>query len=161
VEENSLSSGELARRAGVSRDTLRHYERQGLLALPPRAANGYRLYPESALERVHLIRRALHVGFTIEELCGILRTRDRGGAPCLHVREIAVRRLGEIEERLSDLGRLRDELRATLTGWEQRLEHAAPGKPAHLLESLPSPAKNRARRATPFSSSQKPNRKKS
>ncbi|HEY2712840.1 MAG TPA: heavy metal-responsive transcriptional regulator [Chthoniobacterales bacterium] len=158
MKANSLSSGELARRADVSRDTLRHYERQGLLALPPRGPNGYRRYPESALERVHLIRRALHVGFTIEELCGILRARDRGDAPCLHVREIAARRLGEIEERLSDLRRLRDELRTTLTGWDQRLAHTAPGRRARLLESLPGPAKNRAGRAAAFSSNNRPKR---
>jgi hypothetical protein len=75
------------------------------------------------------------------------------------VREIAARKLGEIEERLSSLATLRDELRAILTDWDQRLAQTASGKPACLLESLASPAKNRVGHAAPFSSNNKPKRK--
>ena len=159
MNENSLSSGELARRAGVSPDTLRHYERQGLLPPPPRQANGYRRYPESALPRVQLIRRALHVGFTITELKGVLRLRDQGGAPCARVRQLAAEKLADVEEQLTDLLSLRDDLRAALRHWDRRLAQTASGKPAHLLETLALPDRNRSRRATPFSTNSKRNRK--
>ena len=75
-----LRSGEVARRAGVSADTLRHYEQRGLLGKPRRLANGYRAYPPEALDRVLLIQRALAVGFTLDELAELLRARD-GGRP--------------------------------------------------------------------------------
>ena len=76
-----MLAGELARLAGVSTDTLRHYERKGLLPAPQRAANGYRQYAAGSLDRVRLIRRALAIGFTIDELAVILKERDRGHAP--------------------------------------------------------------------------------
>lgn len=74
-----LRAGQLARRAGVSTDTLRHYERKGVLPIPRRTAKGYRQYPHQALERVRLIQRALAIGFTLDELAGILKVRDREG----------------------------------------------------------------------------------
>src|SRR6185295_15337497 len=86
-------SGELARLAGVSPDTLRHYERKRLLQRPRRSANGYREYPPSTLDRVHLVRRALAVGFTLDELARILSVRDQGGAPCRQVRALAGEKL--------------------------------------------------------------------
>jgi DNA-binding transcriptional MerR regulator len=66
----------------VSPDTLRHYEQKGLLAKAPRSANGYREYPADAGIRVRLVRRAVALGFTLDEVARILAVRDRG-APCL------------------------------------------------------------------------------
>ena len=98
-----FSSGELSRLAGVSSDTLRHYERKGVLERPRRSSNGYRRYPSDALQRVQLIRGALSVGFTLDELATILNVRDRGGAPCEEVRNLAVQKLANIETQLRDL----------------------------------------------------------
>ena len=98
-----FSSGELSRLAGVSSDTLRHYERKGVLERPRRSSNGYRRYPSDALQRVQLIRGALSVGFTLDELARILNVRDRGGAPCEEVRNLAVQKLANIETQLRDL----------------------------------------------------------
>lgn len=134
--ETSLSAGELAKAAGVSTDTLRHYERKGVLRRPPRAANGYRRYPPEALERVLLVRRAIAFGFTLDELARILSARDRGAAPCKQVRALAAAKLAEAEERLAQLTGLRDELRATLTEWDGRLARTPGGGRAGLLESL-------------------------
>ena len=75
---NSMRSGELAQAAGVSRDALRYYERHHLLPAAERAQNGYRRYPPQALARVRLIRAALGIGFTVEELAEIFSARDRG-----------------------------------------------------------------------------------
>ncbi len=133
-----FSSGELARLAGVSADTLRHYERKGVLGRPRRALNGYRQYPAEALPRVRLIRRALAVGFTLDELATILKERDRGGAPCAEVRAAAAAKLANVEAQLGEVIALRDELRSILNDWDEMLACRRPGERAGLLEALAS-----------------------
>jgi DNA-binding transcriptional MerR regulator len=132
-----FSAGELARVAGVSTDTLRHYERKGVLPIPPRARNRYRTYPAAALDRVKLIRGAMGMGFTLDELASILKERDRGGAPCLQVRNLAAAKLADLEIRLSEMTRLRDDLRMILGDWDGKLSSAPAGGRAALLETLP------------------------
>jgi DNA-binding transcriptional MerR regulator len=78
-------AGEHAKAVGVSTDTLRHYERKGVLPRPKRSPNGYRQYPQASLDRVLIVRQALAVGFTLDELAQIFGERDRGGAPCRKV----------------------------------------------------------------------------
>lgn len=135
-QETFLSAGRLAKAAGVSTDTLRHYERKGVLPAPRRAPNGYRRYPPDSLERVRLVRRALAVGFTLGELAEILAARDRGAAPCRRVRRLAAGKLADVERRLTELAALRDELRATLGEWDERLARAGEGGRAGLLEAM-------------------------
>ncbi len=135
-KQEYLRSGELARLAGVSTDTLRHYERKGLLARPRRSANGYREYPASDLDRVRLVRGALGIGFTLDELALILSVRDRGGAPCHQVRALAGIKLTDVETQLGELTALRDELRRLLKNWDALLAKNSPPERAGLLESL-------------------------
>jgi len=151
MDPTPLRSGELAKLAGVSTDTLRFYERNRLLPLAPRAANGYRCYPQESLQRVLLIRRALGLGFSVAELARVLKARDSGAAPCKTVRALAAEKLGQIEAQMKDLIRFRKELAAVVKGWDRRLAGASPGKPAHLLESISS----RSRRAGPSFSTRK------
>ena len=134
--KTNLRSGELAGLAGVSTDTLRHYERKGVLAAPRRSRNGYREYPTESLDRVLLVRRALGVGFTLDELARILRERDGGRAPCREVREMAAAKLAEVEERLKEMATVRDELRTTIKDWDARLARTASDNQARLLETL-------------------------
>jgi MerR family transcriptional regulator, mercuric resistance operon regulatory protein len=131
-----MRAGELARSAGVSTDTLRHYERKGVLPRPRRSPNGYREYPAGSLGRVVLVRRALAVGFTLDELARLLKARERGAAPCREVRALAATKLASVEERLRELASLRDELQATIAEWDSRLARANGGERAGLLESL-------------------------
>ena len=131
-----MRSGELARQAGVSADTLRHYEQKGLLAPPQRAPNGYREYPQSALQRVRLIQRALDMGFSLDDLGRVLRQRDAGGAPCREVRAIAAARLQALERRLGELAALRAELRSLVDEWDDRLATIPSGARAGLLDAL-------------------------
>ena len=133
-----LRSGEIARRAGVSADTLRHYERRGLVAKPRRLANGYRAYPPEALDRVLLIQRALGVGFTLDELSGLLSARDGGHPPCREVRTLAERKLRDVDRQLADLAEFRKALDGILRDWDVRLARADGKAPARLLESLAS-----------------------
>jgi DNA-binding transcriptional MerR regulator len=134
--KTALSSGELAELAGVSRDTLRHYERKGVLPRPFRGHNGYRKYPPEALPRVQLVRRALSVGFTLDELAKVLKVRDAGGAPCEEVRKLAAQKLLNVQDQLRELTKLQDDLQETLKDWDTRLARRPTGKPANLLESL-------------------------
>src|SRR6185437_9438252 len=136
TSNGALSSGELAHLAGVSRDTLRHYERKGVLPRPLRGHNAYRQYPAEALQRVQLVRRALSVGFTLDELARVLKVRDAGGAPCEEVRKMAAQKLLNVQDQLRELTELRDDLQKTLQDWDARLSGRARGKRANLLESL-------------------------
>jgi DNA-binding transcriptional MerR regulator len=122
-----LQSGELARLAGVSSDTLRHYERLGLLPKPPRTTGGYRDYPSHTLERVRLIRRALSVGFSLPELTAVLKIRDGGGVPCHRVRALAESKLMEVKEKIQELVAMRQQLEQTLATWDTKLARIRPG----------------------------------
>jgi len=117
-----------------------------VLPAPPRSGNRYRKYPPEALDRVRLIRGALAMGFTIAELASILKVRDRGGAPCRQVRELAAAKLSELEIQLNEMMRLRDELGIILKDWDSRLSSTPPGGRAALLESLAEPRPGRAHR---------------
>jgi DNA-binding transcriptional MerR regulator len=131
-----LSSSELARLTGVSTDTLRHYERKRVLGIPARSQGGYRLYPPEAVAHVRLVRRALTIGFTLDELAGVLSERERGGAPCRKVRTLVAERLAELETHLGDLTELRNELRVLLRDWDGRLARIPAGAQARLLDVL-------------------------
>jgi DNA-binding transcriptional MerR regulator len=127
--------GELAGASGVSTDTLRYYERKGVLR-SQRAGNGYREYAESSLERVHMIRKALAIGFTLDELREVLNVFDRGGVPCHQVRSLAASKLSQIEVHLKEVVSLRDELRDALKDWDRRLAKTGSGQRANLLKTL-------------------------
>ena len=127
--------GELAKATGVSTDTLRHYERKGVLH-SQRAGNGYRQYPEDALERVRMVRQGLAIGFTLDELRSIFQVFDRGGAPCQQVRNLAVSKLAQIELHLQEVTTLRNELKDALKDWDKRLAKTTSGQRAGLLKTL-------------------------
>ena len=131
-----LRSAQLARLAGVSADTLRHYERKGLLPRARRSANGYREYPPEAGTRVRLLRRAVALGFTLDELARIVNVRDRGGAPCSAVRALAAEKLAILEERLAEMQAGRDRLRGVLNRWDTLLAETPKGGRAALLDAL-------------------------
>ena len=135
-DENLMFIGELASAAGISCDTVRHYERKGVIARPKRAANGYRLYPAETLERVQTVRRALAVGFTLDELARLFRERDKGNPPCQAARDLASAKLADLERHLKEMLVLRQTLRAIAKNWDARLSETANGNPALLLETI-------------------------
>ena len=135
----ALSSGQLARLCGISTDTLRHYERVGVLPRAPRTRSGYRQDPREAQARVLMVRRALALGFSLAELARIFRVRERGGAPCREVRRMAESKLAELERRLAELTALRDELRGLVAEWDKQLAITPDGMRAGLLERLGKP----------------------
>jgi DNA-binding transcriptional MerR regulator len=140
----------LARLVGVSRDTLRYYERKGLLARPQRSNAGYRLYPAEAAKRLRVIRGALALGFTVEELAGIFKARGENQRPCERVREMAMHKAEDLRRRIDELSRLRRELLRTVKRWEEILGDTAPGDFAHLLESFVSENPQALERISPL-----------
>jgi MerR family copper efflux transcriptional regulator len=150
VTRRFYRAGELAGLAGVSTDTLRYYERQRLLAAPPRAANGYRHYPLEALSRVRVIRSALAVGFSVNELAKILGARDRELAPCQQVRQLAAKKLKALEGRIRELQHLRRTLSTTLASWDRQLARTPRGEKAGLLYSLANAQRNAETQLSPL-----------
>ena len=132
-----MRSGQLARQTGVSTDTLRHYERLGLLPLPQRTAGNYREYPPTSPQRVELIRRALTIGFSLSELKTILALRDKGGAPCHHVRDLLRSKIHNLDQQIRNLVSLRAEMNRLSGEWDKRLRRTKPGEVARLLENVP------------------------
>jgi DNA-binding transcriptional MerR regulator len=131
-----MRSGQLAQLTGVSTDTLRHYERLGLLPLPQRTTGNYRVYPPTSRQRVELIQRALAIGFSLSEMKTILAVRDRGGAPCRRVRELLKSKISQVDRQLKNLTSLRSELNRLSKDWDTRLRRTKPGQAARLLESV-------------------------
>lgn len=102
-----LSIGAVARKAGVGIDTIRYYERENLLPPPQRRASGYRDYGADVVARLRFIRRAKDLGFTLEEIRELLALsgdRERG---VKSVKQRAAARLGEVEQRIRELQRMR------------------------------------------------------
>jgi DNA-binding transcriptional MerR regulator len=147
----ALSPRELAASAGISTDTLRYYERSGVLPKPARTRGGYRRYSPAAVRRVAMIRRALAIGFSIKDLSRVLRDRDQGGSPCRKVRAIVSDRLSRIDAELTALAALKVELEALLAEWDAKLAATPDNTQARLLESLgratPEPTRKAATRA--------------
>ncbi len=108
--------GEIAGQAGVPAKTIRFWEDQGLLPQPSRTLSGYRDYDPVITERLAFIRQAQAAGLTLEHIRQVLAIRDRGQPPCMHVTTLISQRLSEIEARLAELTRARDQLAAPVPG---------------------------------------------
>ena len=134
--KDEILSGELARMCGVSPDTIRHYERVGVLPRAVRGANGYRIFPREAAARVMLIRRALAIGFSLAEVAKILRQRDGGAPPCRNVRALAGEKLADLDRRIAEMLAMREDLERLLAGWDARLAVTGDGEEARLLEMM-------------------------
>lgn len=106
-----MTIGQVARRAGVGVETVRFYEKKGLIPEPPRRSSGYREYPPETCDRITFIRRAKTLGFTLEEIGELLELRVHPTRSCATVRKRAGAKIGAIEEKIADLRRMRTTLR--------------------------------------------------
>ena len=107
----SLTIGQVAKRAGVGVETIRFYEREGLIAEPERRpASRYRQYPPQAVRRVRFIRHAKELGFTLKEIQELLELRVNPGSTCADVRKRAQEKVADIEERVVSLQRMKTAL---------------------------------------------------
>ena len=115
--------GELGEAVGLPSQTIRFYERQGLLPEPSRAANGYRTYDEASITRVDFIRAAQAAGLTLGEIRSIVDLRDDGHVPCTHVSGLLETKLADVRRRMRELAMLATELEQLLDR-SQRLDPA-------------------------------------
>lgn len=130
----SLTIGALAKQAGVGVETVRFYERRGLVRRPARPRDGYRAYPEEAVGRIRFIRNAQAVGFTLQEVKELLALRVTAGTSCAAVRSRASAKAADVQRRLAELERIRVAL--------EKLIAMCPGRGAlagcTILEALDS-----------------------
>ena len=120
MHPNAMMIGEVAEKCDVSTDTLRYYEKRGLIAEPPRfESSGYRAYPHETVERVRFIKQAQELGFTLDEIGRLLELRADSTASCSQVREIAREKISRIRQKIAHLERM-------LTGLED-LARICPG----------------------------------
>lgn len=109
-EETALTIGKLANAAGVGVETIRFYEREGLLPKPPRKRSGYRQYPSDAVARVLFIRRSKELGFTLKEITELLELRVDPDKGCADVRALAKAKIVDVERKMADLARIKGAL---------------------------------------------------
>jgi MerR family mercuric resistance operon transcriptional regulator len=110
-----LAIGALATRTGSNVETIRYYERAGLLPAPARSAGGYRLYGSGHLKRLTFIRRARALGFSIDQVRRLLDLADHRRRPCAEVRDLAAAHLADVRAKISDLQAMERALAETVT----------------------------------------------
>ena len=114
--------GQLAKSAGVNLETVRYYERIGLIARPPRTEGGHRAYGQEAVRQLAFVRRARDLGFSIPDIRALLTLAAPGGNSCAKVKNIAMAHLVSVQTKIADLVRLEAILSATIT---QCSEHSS------------------------------------
>jgi Cu(I)-responsive transcriptional regulator len=106
----ALTIGKVAKHAGVGIDTVRFYERKGLIAKPPRGASGYRHYPQDAVSRIRFIRRAKELGFSLQEIRDLLALRIDAEVRSGEVKKRAETKIADIEAKIRTLQRIKETL---------------------------------------------------
>lgn len=106
----TLSIGQVARLAGVGVETVRFYEREGLLEEPPRRASGYQQYPKEVIKQICFIKRAQQLGFSLKEIAELLMLRVDAEASCEQVKERTAAKLTEVERKIVELQHMRQAL---------------------------------------------------
>lgn len=129
-----LTIGRLAAATGVNLETVRYYERIGLMPRPARTASGHRAYEQAHVRRLAFIRRARELGFSIEQIRALLALAEPSRASCAEVKEIAQMHLGEVRAKLADLAKLESILSATIA---QCLGDPAPSCPVLDMLAMP------------------------
>lgn len=132
IRPPALTIGALAAAADVGVETVRFYERRGLLPRPPRTSSGYRQYPPDTVERLRFIRRAQGLGFTLEEIGELLELRVDEVAACGPVEAGARAKIRQVEEKMAELQRIRDALGRLVAACQAR----EPTSECPILEEL-------------------------
>jgi len=132
MRSTAMTIGDLARAAGVNVETVRYYQRLGIFPEPARARGTIRRYPDEALRRLHFIKRAQRLGFSLDEVRMLLELSD--GKHCAETRELAERKLALVKAKLADLGAMRD----ALTGLVSACRRGGRGCGCPLIDVLAS-----------------------
>lgn len=133
----AMTVSQLARRADVEAHVVRYYSREGLLIPQRDPLNGYMLFDESDVRRLHFIRLAKHLGYTLAEIEEILHDADEGESPCPKVRDILAHRIEETRLKVKELTALQRRMEEALALWETLPDGVPDGHTVcHLIESL-------------------------
>jgi MerR family transcriptional regulator, mercuric resistance operon regulatory protein len=103
---HSYTRGSLARQTGVNAETIRYYEKIGVMPEPPRSEGGHRVYDETHLQRLSFIRRCRELGFVLNEIRGLLELVDTGHYTCAQVRDRTVVHLHDVQRKIADLQKM-------------------------------------------------------
>lgn len=106
TQTDEFSIGILSERSGVNVETIRYYEKIGVMPIPARSAAGYRVYDLDHVRRLHFVRRGRELGFSLDELRGLLHLVDGHAYTCGEVHELTIRHLADIRQKIRDLRRL-------------------------------------------------------
>jgi MerR family mercuric resistance operon transcriptional regulator len=118
--------GALARRTRCNIETIRFYEKIGVLAKPARTEGGHRVYSSAHVERLTFVRRARELGFTLEEVRALLRLTETGNPPCADAKYLAATHLAEVKAKISDLRAMQKALTALVSDAKLATSRAAP-----------------------------------
>jgi MerR family mercuric resistance operon transcriptional regulator len=132
MKMKSLTIGHLAREAGVNLETVRYYERRGLLPKPPRSASGYRLFPSDAARRLRFIKRAQELGFSLKEIRELLSLRVSRSTTSRDIRTRAEAKIADIDAKIRSL----ESMKKTLRKLTNVCEGCVPVAECPILESL-------------------------
>lgn len=130
-----MKTGELAAKAGVNFQTVRYYERRGLLAEPPRRDSGYREYGQDSVQALRFIKRSQQLGFTLKEIEQLLHLASGGPESCDAAQSLADHRIADLERRIADLEAMRDSLARLV----QTCERPHRERECPLLQTLAPP----------------------
>jgi MerR family copper efflux transcriptional regulator len=131
-----ITIGKVAAAAAMTIDTIRYYERLGLIPKATRTPGGYRLYQAGVIHRLAVVRSAQRFGFSLKEIASFLGIRERGGRPCRDVRLAAQGLLEAVDREIAELVEARGRMEETLKVWDRILAATPADRPAYLLEAL-------------------------
>lgn len=123
-----MKISELAKQAGTTRDTIRHYVSTGLLSANRDVSNGYQIFNKQALDRLRFIKTAQQLGLSLDDIRAIFTDAKQAHSPCPRVRELIQQRITETRQKIAELTHLCNHMESSLAEWEQ-MPDSSPGNP--------------------------------
>lgn len=148
--ERGMLAGDVAKSLGIGVQTLHFYEREHLIAAPPRSQAGYRLYTPELVERVRFIRKAQGLGLSLQEIREILQLAEIGTSPCGRVQRALGERLREVDRRLRELRGFRRDLASLITRSAEIGAIQGRSRVCAIVEEAPATANEAGRAARPL-----------
>lgn len=124
--------GNVAKLCGVGVETIRYYEREGIINQPKKSTETFREYPEDTIHRIRFIKRAQELGFSLDEITELLSLRVKGSGSCSSVKSKAEQKIAQIEEKIADLKQIQSALKKV----KDSCERQAPGEKCPVLENF-------------------------
>jgi len=136
--QHAIQIGELAKQTGFSIDAIRFYERKGLLKKPARSEGGFRLFSSGDVANLQFVRKAQELGFSLDEIYGLIILRDQDTQACRHVQEMLEHKLTVIRQKIEELKSLEEELKAGLRKCRREINRApvSHGRSCPVLEQI-------------------------